>query len=406
METLGSQDAEQNIHAQIAYGMDHAQFVLMRSPAPTLLCTATYDFFDIAGSWDTFRKAKRFYARQGFPERVDIVEADQKHGFSMQLRVAAVRWMRRWLLHKDDAITETDSPVLKESEIQCTPAGQVMLLPEARNVYDLNADLERQLAEVRKRFWQQTDKARALDEVRRITGIRKLSDLPQPRCEKVGTIVRAKYRIDKLILQPEPGIWLPALAFVPQTRSGQATLYLHASGKHADAAPGGPIEKLVEKGQLVLAVDLRGLGETYQGDDKFGPILGPDWRDAALAYMLDTSYLAKRAEDVLVCARFLVNYEADGEPQKVHLASIGLVGPPTLHAAALEPQLFTSVSLKNCLCCWSALVKTPMAVNQFINVVHGALRVYDLPDLVATMPKEKVAIIEPLDAIQKPIRNK
>ena len=65
METIGAQDAEQNIHAQIAFGMDHADYVLARAPQPTLIMTATRDFFDIAGSWAAFRQAKCWYGRLG-----------------------------------------------------------------------------------------------------------------------------------------------------------------------------------------------------------------------------------------------------------------------------------------------------------------------------------------------------
>ena len=74
-----------------------------------------------------------------------------------------------------------------------------------------------------------------------------------------------------------------------------------------------------------------------------------------------------------------------------------------MHAAALEPQLFASVTLKNCLNGWSNVVQTPLAVNQFVNVVHGALTAYDLPDLLAAIPKDKLKVIEPLDALDQPV---
>ena len=41
--TIGPQDAEQNIHGQLAFGMDHADYVLMRLPKPTLIMAATQD---------------------------------------------------------------------------------------------------------------------------------------------------------------------------------------------------------------------------------------------------------------------------------------------------------------------------------------------------------------------------
>ena len=127
------------------------------------------------------------------------------------------------------------------------------------------------------------------------------------------------------------------------------------------------------------------------------------WDDATLAYLLDKPYLAMRAEDVLTCARFLARYEAADEARNVHLVSIGRVGPPALHAAALEPQLFAAVELKRCLASWSHVVREPWATHQYENVVHGALKAYDLPDLLRTLPENQVTLVEPLDARQQPI---
>ncbi len=404
-ETIGPQDAEQNIHGQLAGGMDHADYVMVRGPKPTLICAATRDFFDIQGTWDTFRQAKRFYTRLGFAERVALIETDARHGFSAELRVGAVRWMRRWLLGADDAITEPQFDVASDDQVRCTPRGQVMLLEGARSTYDINIELEEKLAETRKDFWRRTKPAAALEQVRRVAGIRKLTDLPQPKCRTVATITKQAHRVEKLILTPQRGVWLPALAFVPQKRSGKAYLYLHAGGKHTDAAADGPIAKLVGKGHLVLAVDLRGMGETAGAKSSKRGIshyVGGDWKDLYLAYLLGRSYLAMRTEDILVCARFLAGYKAPKKPNRVHLVSIGKTGPPALHAAALEPRLFASVSLKNCLVSWSNVVRTPMAAGQFENVVHGALRVYDLPDLLGTLPSDKVTWTDPLDALGRP----
>ena len=102
----GPGDAEQNIFAQTKHDIDHPDFILMRAPQPTLILAATQDFVPIEGSWIAYRQAKRIYARLGLPERVDLVETDDKHGYNSELRVAMVRWMRRWLLSVDDAITE------------------------------------------------------------------------------------------------------------------------------------------------------------------------------------------------------------------------------------------------------------------------------------------------------------
>ena len=81
-DTIGPQDAEQNITGQVAAGLDHADYVTMRAPKPTLLSVGTRDFFDIQGSWDTFREVKLLYGRLGFGERIDLFESDEPHGFT------------------------------------------------------------------------------------------------------------------------------------------------------------------------------------------------------------------------------------------------------------------------------------------------------------------------------------
>ena len=102
IDTIGPQDAEQNIFGQVAFGLDQPDYLLTRAPKPTLICATTNDFFDIEGSWDSLRQAKRVYARLGFSSRVDLVEADGKHGLGPVGRKAMVEWMRRWLLGFDD----------------------------------------------------------------------------------------------------------------------------------------------------------------------------------------------------------------------------------------------------------------------------------------------------------------
>ncbi len=424
MDTRGPQDAEQNIHGQIAFGMDHADYVMMRAPKPTLMCVATRDYFDIGGAWDTFRQAKRFYTRMGFAERVDLIETDEKHGFSTQLRVGMVRWMRRWLLGIDDAITEPDVPVATDEELQCTPQGQVMLMEGARSVFDLNADMEKRLARERRKFWKDTPKAEALQKVREIAGVRRLADVPECEHEQVGVIEREGYRIEKVVLRPEDGVPLPALAFVPSrvagtdsqdTSSGvsprnsaetaDAYLYVHGEGKDVDAGAGGPIEKLVRQGHLVLAVDLRGIGETGNatGSRKHSELFGPERSNYFLAYFLSKSYVGMRAEDVLAAARFLSGYRKRVNPYKVHLVGIGEAGPAALHAAALEPRRLASLTLRRSLVSWSNLIRTPEARSQLVNTVHGALRTYDLPDLVASLPEAKLTVEEPLDAAGEPV---
>ncbi len=158
LETRGPQDAEQNIHGQIAWGMDHADYIIMRAPKPTLILASTRDFFDIQGTWQTFRDAKRAYTRQGFAERVALVETDATHGYPRPQREAMLRWMRRWMQGIDEPSAEPEFATLPASALLCTPKGQSLLLEGARSVVDLNVEFNQRLAPIRRALWSDDSK--------------------------------------------------------------------------------------------------------------------------------------------------------------------------------------------------------------------------------------------------------
>jgi dienelactone hydrolase len=400
LNTIGPQDAEQNIHGQIAFGMDHADYLMMRAPTPILVCAATKDFFDIGGAWNMVRYAKRLYTRLGFAEHIDLMENDAEHNYNQLQRQSVVRWMSRWLLKKDEPITEPDIKLLSEEEVQCAPGGQVMRIEGARSTYDLNRDLEKDLTVRRRKLWAAKDHAEAFQKVRDITGIRKLAELPTPQVDTSGTLERDGYSIKKIIVTLDEGVRLPALMFVPAAREKKRTvLYIHEKGKATDAEPGGPIETLVKAGRTVLAVDVRGAGEMLQAKQgSLSEAAGPDWKDVFTAYLLGRSYAAMRTEDVLICAR-LLQQEQTGP---VDVIAVGNVGVPALHAAALDPELFGSVKLTRSLVSWSNVIESGRSSNQQVNAVHGALTAYDLPDLAATLG-DKLTVEEPLDAMGEPL---
>jgi hypothetical protein len=308
--------------------------------------------------------------------------------------------MSRWLLGKDKPITEPEIKTISEEQMQCTPEGQVMLIKGACSVYDLNREYEKELAKRRKKMWAKTGHAEMLSRVRKIAGIRRREEIPMPE-EEHGIIKRDGYHIKKIIIKPEEGIYLPALVFAPsgKTKKG-SVIYLHEKGKAADAAPGGPIEKMVKAGRLVMAVDLRGVGETHGvGQRYFMPYFGTDGQDFYIAYVLGRSYVGMRAEDILIFAGLL----QQKHPGPISLIAIGHVGIPALHAAALEPDMFDSVKLTRTLISWSNVVEIGKSQDQLVNTVHGALTVYDLPNLAETLG-DKLIIEEPLDALGKSIK--
>ena len=263
--------------------------------------------------------------------------------------------------------------------------GHVGLRPERREA--------RRLADVRK----PTNREGLLHAVRRLISL-PATRQPAERKE-VGMVKRDGYVIRKLLFITEPGISVPGLLFEPaQVKAGQLTLWIHGDGKHADAGAGGAIEARVRQGERILALDLRGMGETSPATSAKGPgPFGADQKDAFLALHLNRPLLGQRVHDLLSVMDALEKDAKDG----FRLVGVGSGGPIVLHAAALDPRC-KQTELERCITSWTAVASQPLSNNQLTNVVPGVLRVYDLPNLAAILPPGSLRITNPVDPSGQP----
>jgi len=389
LETIGPQDGEQNIFGQIKHGLDHADYIHLRAPKPTLILTATKDFFDIEGSWDTFREAKRLYTRLGVPERVSLVEADETHGFSIRLREGMVHWMQRWLLDVDRPVDEINLAVLTDGEMQCTPTGLVADMDGYRSTIDLNVERAEGLKAKRAAFWQEKSPEEALAQVRALAGIRPDDALPAPAAEVLGEETLAGHRVQHLLLAIEPGIVLPARAYLP---AEGAISQAHIFTPDTDLEELQPVLDIgLTPGHAYLFVSLRGMGLTENYKWKGGWLhVGNDWSTFMRAYLNTLSIVGMRAEDLRQVTAWW--RESTGAP--VTLTAYGEAAVPALHAAALHPDAYAHVTLTGGIPTWQAVVEAPRPRDQLINTVHNALSFYDLDDLRRTLPPEKLTVTE------------
>ncbi|MDO5113286.1 MAG: alpha/beta hydrolase family protein [Planctomycetia bacterium] len=325
MQKNDPQDAEQNIFGQSAWGMDHADYCMMRAPKPTLIGSATKDFFPIEMTWDGFRYAKRLFQRMGYGENIDLAETDNTHGYDKTLREATVRFMLRFLAKREEAIFEPDEKLeVSDAEIRVTKEGLTLLEPGARSTYDLNRDEARRLAEIRAKN-PLTDET--LAKIRELASIRKASDLPEvqifSRGEKTELTEGIVY--ETIVFQPEKRILLPALRFSPQgAEKAPQVIYVNDRGK--TSAWETDILPMIQAGKSVLAVDLRGWGETQQvGQKYFNPkFLGSDGKDFYTAYNLGKTYVGYRTEDILGLAKWLKN-QPETASVEIHAVSEGCI---------------------------------------------------------------------------------
>src|SRR5690606_8305586 len=72
LQSIGPQDAEQNLPNGIKMGIDHADLLSVRAPKPALIYATTRDFFSIAGTWETYREVKGQYTVLGNAETFGV----------------------------------------------------------------------------------------------------------------------------------------------------------------------------------------------------------------------------------------------------------------------------------------------------------------------------------------------
>ncbi len=373
------------------------------------MTVGTRDYFDIQGSWDTFREVKLIYGRLGFGERVELFESDEPHGFTRPRRVATARWMRRWLLKADDAVDEPDFPIATDPELQCTKSGQVMRdFPQEVSVFDLNAAKEKALRPARELAAAQLSNAQFRASVigrLRLDGWRAGAVPPRmlEKRENAATVTR------KLVFDIAKHLSIPAIEVTGTGRSGDGpTLVKIGANWQKELEQAG---KLVgpgaAHGRLVL-VNPRGLGETTprRGRDPERDFshFGADWQEAFLALHLDRPLLARRVADVLTVLESLA--AEPGAKRDIGFEVIGYraAGPIVLHAALLDERgLIKKIRLERSLVSWSELIEHKMSHDQFSSVVPGALGLYDLPDLAARLAPLPLAINDAVDAMGKPV---
>ena len=365
--TIGPQDAEQNIVGQVAFGMEHADYVSMRAPLPTLMCVATQDFFNIDGAWATFREASLVYSKMGHGERIALFEFDDKHGFSKPRREAATRWLRRWLVGIDDAPVEGNFPSFTDAELQCTRSGQVLADLKGISAFQISAKTMERTAAAREAF---------------------VSLRPEERKDRVKKALGIAERPD--------GLWWEDLVLGRSTYPGKRDLVLVFPENRPAGRPDPLTEKYVKEGHEVHEFDLRGLGQAPVGGKTI--LYNTDFKSAMLSLHLNRPLLGQRTLDVQSLAEPIIkSWLARKRPGKIHLVGQGVAAPAVLHAFALMPHPI-EVTLERGLVSWESVVRTPISANQVVNVVPGVLKVYDLPQLATMVAPRPLTLRGTVDA--------
>jgi cephalosporin-C deacetylase-like acetyl esterase len=386
----GPQDAEQVLPGFLARGLDFADFALAFAPRPFQILSATRDFFPIGGARSAYEEARGVYERLGHPDRVGFFEYDDPHGWSKPRREATYRWLERWLHGRVDDGAEPAFETELESELYVTPTGQVSTSYEgAETVQSLNRVVAEELFAKRRAAGLDAQGLRVLVRSR----LRIAETIAPAAVRSLGEVGREGYRIERVALHTAPGITVPTLVFVPSASPARkpAVLYVHGSGKGADAAPGGDIEALVRSGHVVLAPDPRGMGESRPTSAAGG--YDPAWQMLQRALLVDRTLVGMQVEDLLAACAFLLTRE-DVDPDRIAVLGKGHGGLLALLLAALQPKV-ERVALEGTVLSYLQIAQGRYHEGLTAAFVPGVLRDFDLPDLAAALAPRPIWIVDP-----------
>ena len=385
---LGPSDVEQNLFPAAVHGVDLCDIHAAIAPRPLLTLIENFNpRFNLAAEHILHR-----YQQLGVPDRFASEEATDPHAWTPKLRIATTRWFSKWFYGKPGPDTEPDFEVEPERRLYCTPNGSIHYSRKGDTIY---GSIAKKAASIKK------------------DGIANLAaNIGYKRTETplsvrhLVTTLRKGYRIEKEEFISEPGIYIPAWVFLPDKPGSDKLplVYVHESGGQAHALEFGPIEKLVTEGKTVIAVDLRGIGETRpphppasDRPGEFGFLFDVETAMSYMAWYLDQSLLGMRVSDLTRAVDYAV--ERTGAAG-VRMYGFGMGATWGLFAAALDDRIKTLTGERG-LVSYHSLTQTDRyrhGANVFVRdlLLHG-----DLPDVAALLSGRELTLRNPVDPMKR-----
>ena len=390
LESIGVQDGEQNFYHEISNGIDHADFIEVRAPKPTLIMATTSDFFSIQGARETYSDLKRVYTIFGKPDNIEITEDDGGHGYTKKNREVMYAFFQKHLQLPGSRVEE-EVDFSTAEELQKTTTGQLSTSLGGETVFSLNRkEAEKIVGELQaKRANLPNFLNTVISSAKMLSGYIEPSDTGDPVF--TGRFQRDGYAVEKYYLKGEGNYVIPYLLMIPDKANDKSLIYLHPSDKSAEASEGGEIEWFVKNGMTVLAPDLIGMGEmgsgTFKGDAVIGGISYNTWYTSTI---IGRSIIGIRASDIVRLTRLLKKRTGIAEVNGIARKEMA---PVMLYAAAFEPAILR-VALIEPYSSYESIVMNRYYYPGFAqNLVPGALTAYDLSDLAASLAPRKLMMI-------------
>ncbi|HEX4810403.1 MAG TPA: alpha/beta hydrolase family protein [Bryobacteraceae bacterium] len=396
---VGPADVEQNYFPGAKYGVDMPDLHIAIAPRPLLALIEQYHpaFNHAAG------QIHSRYAQLGVADRFATGEANDPHAWTPKLRLATTQWLCRWLRDTPGPNREPDFAIEKQETLYCTPNGSLRYSQIGDTIFSLI--LKRQASLPPKREWTPAELKNELAMLLRYQGGATPLD---PRL--LVTTPRKGYSVEKIEFLSEPGIYIPTWVFIPEQKAASYPCWLvfNDAGKQADGMEFGLYERLARMGQMVIACDVRGVGETNPPHSPAGEWPG-EFRqlfdvETAITYMTwyaDESLFGMRVQDVIRSVDYALG-RADVDKRKFRVAGKGAGALWVLCAAVLDERI-SDLTIEHGLLSYRSLARVDRYTHPTGIFVPGILKHFDLPEVAAGLAGRTLTLVSPVDHMKRPV---
>lgn len=397
------------------------------APRPMCIIASRNDWmFPIQGTHEVAKEVSRLYQLAGVSDHFRLSEVEAPHGYYREMREAAYDWFSFWLMGKgaQDLITEqafplfpapypsaltymypptmADLSLLREYRVDTVPSEGLCLPPGIKAetgtvITNLARTLSKGLPPKINVPQNQNDwltlREALLERVREVLGT-----FPKINILKDWIYLQGQHKgifYERIEFESEPGIRLPSLFFAPANWEDKlpVVIYLDEGGKE-NGLINGLIPKLLYAGIAVLAVDVRGTGETSVSD----------FEAATNALMTDRPLFGQQVWDVRravdeLWQRIFISIQVD--KGRIGCFGRGSAGLLALYATALDERLKTTFILESPLSYHSLITEEPdFPTNLFL---FGVLKNLDLPQVIGLAAPRSLMLLNPVDGNRQPL---
>lgn len=396
---VGPADVEQNLFPAAKYGIDAPDLHIAIAPRPLLVLIEQYSpRFDRAAE-----RIRQRYGQLGEPDRFRTEEANDPHSWTPKLRLASTRWLCQWLARKRGPEREADFVIEPPETLYCTPSGSLRESKKGESIFTMMAVKEAGLRRARTPAG-----ASVAPQLAGLLRFRRPEGPLETRLQV--TTPRHGYSVEKVEFLSEPDIFIPAWVFIPEKPPAKmpAVLVCNEAGKEADGMEFGFYEKLAHAGKMIIACDVRGVGETKPPHNPPGNWPG-EFRhlfdvETAIAYMawsMDQELIGMRVADVIRA----VDY-AHSRPD-VDLGNLQVLGQGAgalwvLFAAVLDSRISRLICERGLLS-YGMLAQVDRYRHSAGVFVRDILTHFDLPEIAAALSNRSLTLVSPVDHLKRSV---